>query len=258
MQDNKAVNLPLVRRLEAVSFRAWPASSVIYDGSWQIRLTGSHPSKRINCVVPLDPSDYGNSALRLEKARKRFEDFGRPLVVRETTLMPRQLVDFLSADGWSVFEEVMVMTADLSSMELPETLVSLPSHDIGRFVEASIKVSDGDPALRPAIAEIVSSIKPTLGLFINEEVEGNPLATMICVQDNDLAGVISLDVEKSQRKKGLGTQVLSSALRWARISGAKTAWLQVVSTNAPAIALYQKFGFSEAYRYRYWRRGSGE
>ncbi|MFN6987000.1 MAG: GNAT family N-acetyltransferase, partial [Rhizobium oryzihabitans] len=32
MQDNKAVNLPLVRRLEAVSFRAWPASSVIYDG----------------------------------------------------------------------------------------------------------------------------------------------------------------------------------------------------------------------------------
>ena len=27
MQDNKAVNLPLVRRLEAVSFRAWPASN---------------------------------------------------------------------------------------------------------------------------------------------------------------------------------------------------------------------------------------
>lgn len=170
-----AVNLPLVRRLEAVSFRAWPASSVIYDGSWQIRLTGSHPSKRINSVVPLDPSDYGNCAIRLEKARKRFEDFGRPLVVRETTLMPPQLADFLIEDGWNVFEEVKVMTADISALELPETLVSLPSHDIGRFVEASLKVSGGDPALRPAVAEIVSSIKPTLGLFINEEVEGSPL-----------------------------------------------------------------------------------
>jgi len=208
--------------------------------------------------VPLDPSDYGNSAVRLEKARKRFDDFGRPLVVRETTLMPPQLVEFLVRDGWSMFEEVVVMTVDLSDMELPETLVSLPSHDIGRFVEASIKVSDGDPALRPAIAEIVSSIKPTLGLFINEEVEGNPLATVICVQDNDLAGILSLDVEKSQRKKGLGTQILSSALRWARISGAKSAWLQVEAANAPAIALYEKFGFSEAYRYRYWRKGSGE
>ena len=231
---------------------------MIYDGSWQIRLTGSHPSKRINCVVPLDPSDYGNCAVRLEKARKRFEDFGRPLVVRETTLMPPQLKDFLVKDGWSMVEEVKVMTADLAGMELPETLVSLPSHDIGRFVEASIKVSDGDPTLRPAIAEILSSIKPTLGLFINEEAGGSALATVICVQDNDLAGILSLDVEKSQRKKGLGTQLMASALRWARISGAKSAWLQVVSTNAPAIALYEKFGFTEAYSYRYWRKAGEE
>lgn len=257
MQDNNAVNLPLVRRLEAVSFRAWPASSVIYDGSWQIRLTGSHPSKRINCVVPLDPSDYGNSAKRLEKARRRFEDFGRPLVVRETTLMPPQLKEFLSNDGWSMFEEVKVMTADLSEMELPETLVSLPSHDIGRFVDASLKVGGGDLSLRPAIAEIVSSIKPALGLFINEEVEGSPLATVICVQDNDLAGIFSLDVVASQRRTGLGTQILASALRWARISGARSAWLQVVSTNAPAIALYEKFGFTEAYHYHYWRKDTG-
>jgi ribosomal protein S18 acetylase RimI-like enzyme len=139
-------------------------------------------------------------------------------------------------------------------MELPETLVSLPSHDIGRFVEASIKVSDGDPTLRPAIAEILSSIKPTLGLFINEEAGGSALATVICVQDNDLAGILSLDVDKSQRQKGLGTQILASALRWARISGAKSAWLQVVSTNVPAIALYEKFGFTDAYLYRYWRK----
>ncbi|NWJ23847.1 GNAT family N-acetyltransferase [Rhizobium sp. RM] len=253
MHDS-AVNLPLVRRLEAVSFRAWPASSVIYDGSWQIRLTGSHPSKRINSVVPLDPSDYGNCAIRLERARKRFEDFGRPLVVRETTLMPPQLADFLIEDGWNVFEEVKVMTADISALELPETLVSLPSHDIGRFVEASLKVSCGDPALRPAVAEIVSSIKPTLGLFINEEVEGSPLATAICVQDNDLAGILSLDVASGHRRSGLGTQMLASALRWARISGARTAWLQVVSTNAPAIALYEKFGFTQAYTYRYWQK----
>lgn len=252
--QNASVNLPLVRRLEAVSFRAWPASSVIYDGSWQIRLTGSHPSKRINCVVPLDPSDYGNCGQRLEKARKRFEDFGRPLIVRETTLMPPQLREHLLDDGWAVFENVDVMTADLASAELPETMAHLPSHDIGRFVEASLKVSGDDPSLRSAIAEIVSSIKPTLGLFTKEEVEGEPQATVICVQDNDLAGILSLDVDAAIRRQGTATQILTSALRWARISGAKTAWLQVVSTNVPAVALYEKFGFSTAYTYRYWRK----
>lgn len=254
MQVQIMSNLPLIRRLEAVGFRAWPASSVVYDGSWQIRLTGSHPSKRINCVVPLDPSDHGNCAIRLEKARKRFEDYGRPLIVRETTLMPVPVRDFMLEDGWEVFEEVRVMTADLTGMELPETMAHLPSHDIGRFVEASLKVSGDDVSLRPAIAEIVSSIKPTLGLFIKEEVEGEPQATVICVQDNDLAGILSLDVAQSDRRTGMGTQILTSALRWARISGAKNAWLQVVSTNDPAIALYEKFGFSDAYTYRYWRK----
>lgn len=249
---SSAVNLPLVRRLEAVSFRAWPASSVIYDGSWQIRLTGSHPSKRINCVVPLDPSDYGNCDVRLEKARRRFEDFGRPLIIRETTLMPPELRAHLYDNGWTVFEEVKVMTADLVNAELPETMAHLPTHDIGRFVEASLKVGNEDLSLRSPIAEIVSSIKPNLGLFIKEEVEGDPQATVICVQDNDLAGVLSLEVASAARRMGVGSEILTSALRWARISGAKTAWLQVVSTNVPALALYEKFGFEEAYTYRYW------
>ena len=252
--ESVATNLPLVRRLEAVSFRAWPASSVVYDGSWQIRLTGSHPSKRINCVVPLDPSDYGNCDLRLEKARKRFEDFGRPLIIRETVLMPPQLRQHLTDNGWSVFENVDVMTADIANAELPETVSHIPSHDIGRFVEASLKVSGEDPSLRSPIAEIVSSIKPTLGLFTMEEIEGEPQATLICVQDNDLAGILSLDVAAPLRRQGTGTQILTSALRWARISGASTAWLQVVSTNRPAIALYEKFGFQTAYTYRYWRK----
>lgn len=249
------VNFPLVRRLEAVSFRAWPASSVVYDGSWQVRLTGSHASKRINCVVPLDPSDYGNTDMRLEKARKRFEDYGRPLLVRETPLMPPQLRDHLTENGWSVFEEVKVMTADLSSAELPETISHLPSQDVGRFVEAHLKVSGDDVGLRPAIAEIVSSIVPPLGLFIKEDVEGEPQATVICVQDLDMAGILSLDVAQANRRSGIASQILTSALRWARLSGAKMAWLQVVSTNKPALALYEKFGFTEAYTYAYWRKG---
>jgi hypothetical protein len=65
-------DLPNVRRLEAVGFRAWPAASVHYDGSWLIRLTVGHGSRRLNSVNPLDPSDYRDLETRLEKAAKRF------------------------------------------------------------------------------------------------------------------------------------------------------------------------------------------
>lgn len=246
--------LPLVRRLEAVGFRAWPAASAQYDGSWQIRLTGGHPSKRLNSVVPLDPSDTGHLAVRLEKVRRKFEAYGRPLIVRETPLMPTELKDFLVADGWSAFEEVLVMTGSLEKLEQPDTMDHLPGHDIGRFVEAYLKITGSDPALRAGLAEVISSIKPTVGLFLKEEVENEPQAAVLCVQDNDLAGIMSLAVAPGLRRKGYGAEIFAAALRWARVRSARTAWLQVVSTNAPAIALYERFGFTEAYRHRYWRK----
>ena len=248
--------LPLVRRLEAVGFRAWPAASVHYDGSWQVRLTGGDPSKRLNSVVPLDPSDTRDLPIRLERARKKFEAYGRPLLVRETPLMPLELRDLLSNEGWSVFEEVLVMTSSLDKIELPDTMDHLPGHDIGRFVEAYLKITGSNSALQAPLAEIISSIKPTVGLFLKEEVEEAPQATVLCVQDNDLAGIMSLAVVPELRGKGYGAEMLAAAMRWARMRSARTAWLQVVSTNAPAIAIYERFGFTEAYRHRYWRKGA--
>lgn len=247
-------NLPLVRRLEAVGFRAWPAASVVYDGSWQVRLTGGHPSKRLNCIVPLDPSDHRDMEQRLERARKRFESYGRPLIVRETPLAPPVLIDHLKADGWRMFETVDVLTVDLTALALPDTLDYLPSHDIGRFIDASLAVEGESIALKPALAEILSAIKPPSGFFMKEDPANGAVAVALCVQDNDLAGIMSFAVAEAHRREGIGTQILSSALRWARISGARQAWLQVVSTNATALALYRKFGFRKAYEYRYWRR----
>lgn len=247
-------NLPLVRRLEAVGFRAWPASSVQYDGSWQLRLSGGHPSKRLNCVVALDPSDSKDIALRLEKAGRKFEAHGRPLLVRETPLSPRPLIDTLEQDGWERFDESLTMIGDLSELTLPDTLDHLPTQDIGRFVDADLAVHDSDPTLKPALAEVITSIKPPTGLFLIEDPESGPLASTLCVQDNDLAGMMSLAVRSDRRRQGVGLEILTSALRWARMRGAKTAWLQVSADNEAARQLYGKIGFEVAYRYHYWRK----
>ncbi|MCJ7994248.1 GNAT family N-acetyltransferase [Rhizobium cremeum] len=250
-------NLPLVRRLEAVGFRAWPAANVQYDGSWQIRLTGGHPSKRLNCVVALDPSDSRDIAIRLEKAGRKFAAYGRPLIVRQTPLAPKPLIGHLRAEGWECFEDVVTMTCDLAEITLPDTLDHLPTHDVGRYVDASLELQGEDAALKPALAEIIGAIKPPTGLFLIETPERGPVAATLCVQDNDLAGIMSLAVAGDQRRKGLGLEVLTAALRWARMRGAKRAWLQVVADNEPALSLYRKLGFTEAYHYHYWRKEAG-
>lgn len=256
--SSKTANLPLVRRLEAVGFRAWPASSVQYDGSWQVRLTAGHPSNRLNSIVPLDPSDHRDVEIRLEKASRKFEAYGRPAVLRQTPLCSPVLADLVKEQAWEHFDETIVMTCDLTNADLPDTLDHLPTHDIGRFVDANLATDQVSSRLKPALAEVINAIKPPSGLFMIEDPATGPLATVLCVQDNDLAGIMSLSVARERRREGLGLEILTSALRWARMRSARSAWLQVKANNAAALSLYDRLGFREAYRYSYWRLDSAK
>ena len=244
-------DLPKVRRLEAVGFRAWPAATVQYDGSWLCRLTAGHPSRRLNSVNPLDPSDTRDIAIRLEKAGKRFADYGRPLLVRQTPLAPPELIAFMDEAGWTNAGQTIVMMADLASLPRDEGIDHLPSRDVGRFVDALIRVAGDDPALNPGLKDIINAIKPEAGLFIFEEPDFGPTAVTIAVQDNDLAGVLQLGVAEEKRGQGLGSAILHASLRWAKLKGARHAWVQVEAHNAAARALYARAGFRDVYEYSY-------
>lgn len=250
---SKGEDLPAVRRLEAVGFRAWPAASTLYDGSWQVRLTPGHRSKRLNCIVPLDPADCRDIVPRLAACRARFEAAGEVLTVRETPLAPPLLIDHLRQAGWERFETVEVMVLDLDQASLPETMDHLPLQDAARFADACVALNSGGTDDREQLLSILAAIKPQTGYFLIDDVEKGPRATVLAIQDNDLAGIQSLGVAVGERRKGIATEILSAALRWARLRGAKKAWLQVSAANRPAIALYEKIGFQSAYSYHYWR-----
>lgn len=246
-------DLPSVRRLEAVAFRAWPAASVLYDGSWLIRLTAGHDSKRLNSLNPLDPSDTANIAVRLEKAARRFADYGRPLTVRQTPLTPLPLVSHMDEQGWSSLAETIVMRVDLTVSDPGDGMDHLPIRDVGRFVDARLSVSGEDVFLKAGLSEIINAIKPERGMFLFEDAKSGPEAVCLAVQDNDMAGILQMIVRKDLRRQGIGAAILGTSLRWARLRGAKTAWLQVEADNAPAIAMYRTFGFGDVYRYTYRR-----
>lgn len=244
-------NLAIVRRLEAVGFRAWPAASIQYDGSWQIRLTAGHPSKRLNSVNPLDPSDHGDIEARVERAGRRFDAYDRPLVFRQSPLAPPQLEAFLDARGWRRFDETIVMAGSIAALDIEGGMDHLPLRDIGRYVDASITVHGRESSLKAGLTEVLSSIRPPSGLFVIEDEAAGPVSTALCVHDNDMAGLFELATREEARRAGHGREVVRAALRWARHRGAEKAWLQVESANTAAVGLYSSLGFSEVYRYAY-------
>jgi ribosomal protein S18 acetylase RimI-like enzyme len=246
--------LAMVRRYEAAGFRAWPASFVQYDGTWVIRLTAGLPAKRLNSINPLDPGDGSNILDRIARAERRFDAYGRALTFRISPLAGLSLTAHLDREGWLSFSESIVMRLALDNAQLEGVMDQIPMKDIGRFVGAALHVHAMEPAMRPGLSEVIGSIEPEAGLFVAKDGD-EPVATAICVQDRDLAGLFEVATMADRRGQGYGRQVVLSALKWARHRGAREAWLQVEANNAPALALYRSLGFTGVYRYHYRRPG---
>ena len=69
---------------------------------------------------------------------------------------------------------------------------------------------------------------------------------------------LGLMVAASARRQGVGTALLDQAVAWAQATGVRKLELHVFPHNAPAIRLYEQFGFvREGYRKQHYRRGGG-
>ena len=202
--------------------------------------------------MPLDPADARDMKGRVAQALAAFDKAGLRAAVRQTPLCPPELPAILADTGWLPKHDTLVMAVDLNEVAIPAGMDHLPTHDIQRFSEACVKI-DNRETTAPVLGGIISAIEPTAGLFLMEGAEG-PKAVGICVQDNDLAGLQQVVVAASYRRQGIGIEMVSAALRWARLRGAHYAWLQVLADNQPARSLYDRLGFKPVYRYSYWQK----
>jgi ribosomal protein S18 acetylase RimI-like enzyme len=80
---------------------------------------------------------------------------------------------------------------------------------------------------------------------------GEPVAAGLAVADAPWTGLFDLATAPSARRRGFGTALLRQLLVWGAERGAPEAYLQVVSGNGPAEALYAREGFRETYGYAY-------
>lgn len=250
MTGARLPRLAQIRQLEAAAFRAWPATNVQHDGTWAVRLTASHPSRRLNSVNPLDPSDHNDIAARVARVGQRFRGYGRQLTFRQSPLAPLELTQFLEERGFCRIGNSVVLSAAIDRLSTENAFDQIPLKDVGRYVDASIQIHDHDAQIKPGLSEVITAIKPAAGMFVLEDDDG-PVSSVICVQDGSLAGILDLATREEQKRQGKGRRLLAAALKWAKNRGANTAWLQVESDNEAALAMYEKLGFETAYRYFY-------
>ena len=86
------------------------------------------------------------------------------------------------------------------------------------------------------------------GIAWAAEVDGRVAGILIGRVAADEFEILNLAVVNACRRRGIATQLVSSALEYARTSGARRTYLEVRASNAGGIAFYARMGFRECGR----------
>ena len=240
----------MITTIEELSLNAWASlQTLLYDG-WVIRFANGY-TKRANSVNPLYSStiDTGEKLLFCESLYRKQN---LPTVFKLTAAVhPHDLDDRLEKRGYQKDSPTSVQTVGLevSDLQVPSTAElqeSLSDDWLWNFCAMSA-ISD---AHRNTLREILINIIPR-HCFVALTSNGRVVACGLGVLQSGYIGLFDIVTDPDFRRRGFGQQVISSILAWGKENQAKTAYLQVMLNNPPALQLYAKLGFREQYQYWY-------
>ena len=239
-----------VADLERAAYDTWTADESIGVAGWRLFAADGF-TRRVNCATAVGDPDTSPAA------RTALSDWltarGAAPVVRVTPLVGRTTVKAVVADwGYHSVDDTVVLTAPVRPG--PETgAVRIVDVASGEFFADLSGFNGRKASSEPAWQRLLERVADrSAGLWIPGVGVG------LVVASGGLAGVYSVAVAERERRQGHASDIMAAAHWWAADAGCDTIFLQVLGTNAPALAMYATLGFSERYRYQYLEPVDGD
>jgi len=242
----------LAQHIESICAATWPPIEEWYYDGWVLRFARGY-TRRCNSITP---DRRGTQAIltKIEACEATYAARHLPVVFRLPSTAPEaeELNEALLQRGY--------YSADKTSIRVTSLDAPLPKPDgeidialgITREWLAHTRAWNKLSAVQAAtFAEIVARIRDRAA-FALVWSGAAPVAAGIGVLQEDLVCLHAIVSAPEARRRGFGRAVTVGLLRWGREQGAKTAYLQVIKSNTPALRLYNDLGFNrEIYRYHY-------
>jgi len=242
-------------RIEEAGLNALQTQRQLFYDGWLLRLSAGK-ARRARSV-----NAHFGSTLPLAEKIAYCEDVyarhGLPLLFRITPFVqPAGLAGELAARGFTAFDETLVQAMRLvRPPELPAAApdVTVAAPDPQTFVDAVCDLRDSPPTQREALRERLLHCVLDAKCALVRVGDRVVCAAQVAVE-GELAGVFDVVTADDTRGRGYATLACAHLLSWAWQHGAHVAYLQVDAGNAPALAIYRRFGFATVYTYHYRAR----
>jgi ribosomal protein S18 acetylase RimI-like enzyme len=240
----------VIQRFEEISMSAWPAlQTLLYDG-WVLRFADGY-TRRANSINPIYSSTidvdekikYCHKLYDAKKLRAIFK------ITRE--VYPTDLDRILETNGFACEAETSVQIIDFCRIDTrKDSLIETSRAVDDRWLDSFFRMSKMEIWYKDTLRSMLENIIQPRCLASIQDGD-SIVACGLGVMDERTVGLFDIVVDEDFRGKGFGRRVLDGILYWAKTNGAETAYLQVMVDNKNALALYQKLGFKELYRYWY-------
>ena len=226
---------------------------LFYDG-WLLRVSPGK-AKRARSVNPYFGSTLSVD-VKIDHCERVYAGHGLPTLFRMTPfIQPPHLERALEERGYIVFQPtyVQLVALDRPPEAPPDTAIELAAPPIEAFVDEVAALRGSSAEQRAAHLERLAST-PLATRAIVARQDGRTIGCGQVALDRGLAGIYDMVTDAAFRGRGAASEIVVELLRCAWQNGATHAYLQVDAENAPALAVYRKFGFATAYTYHYRAR----
>ena len=242
----------LIWRAERACAAAWPAAGEQAVGAWIVRRSGGG-TRRTNSA-----SAARADAMLDAETRARIETlFARhrqPAIFRVTALTPAIDASLSDAGYEPPAGTTHTLAADLSGAHRRNAAVTLADLPDAMWRAARMRLSRALGAGQRDHVDVLDRLRVP-AIFARADAGDDTRAVAYVALVDDLAVIEAVATDPAHRRRGLARACVASLLAAARDAGARTAILQVVADNAPALALYAQLGFTaHLYDYHYRRR----
>ena len=242
----------MLHTIEELSLNAWPALQTVLHDGWVLRFAAGY-TRRANSVNPLYAAhtDLACDA-KVAACEQFYRHKGLNVVFKLTAASyPDGLDRFLAARGYVAEAQTSVQLLDLRAATVNASSAVVISETLtDGWFDTFCQMSGLAAARRPTARQMLATIVPRVG-FASVYHQATPVACGLAVAERGYVGLYDIVTDSRYRRQGYGEQLVLGLLHWGAAQGATTAYLQVMTNNPPALALYAKLGFRELYQYWY-------